>query len=575
MAQVKQIGELDALEINELNSALLQSGYMVVENNNEANIVSIPDLITALGKHVEFGDLETASKEIINAINEINAFVYNYVWIGTRQEYEELESYEDMFYLVTDGGSGWDPVLDNTSGVGVVDLDTDVTNISAYKMYNANVVETVDAPNLYSIGRSTFNACYSLYSVRNNEAFKMHAYAFQSCNRLYKICPKNLNYVGAVTSIPFTEVTLAYNPHGNNLSYQTVSNYPFASGDLVFNEADSKVYEYDGSAWSVFIPEYGMAGGKECFSGSSNLAVLPYELRWIDTPTTALTWLTNSFDSCGHRNIYLDADNFTTHDRGSIATGMFKDASKLEKVWVVSGGSLSDDISLIFTSLAEAMFSGTTELKSMTFTNVTSISNTCFYASGIEKVIAPNVTSLPTGNVTGPFANCPNLTEIQLGAVTSMPRGFAGGSTALEKVTIGDGTAGLAFFSSMSNNAFNGCSSLWSLTLNTTTMATSSANLLSGFTGTPIANFLGTTTTAITEGSTTTTITIDGSSVSAINGNITTYGGKDWILTDGAWTEWGTNGNKHPVIKVPSSLITDYTADQYWSSFSEEIWTAI
>ena len=214
MAQVKQIGELDALQLNELNSALLQSGYMVVENNNEANIVSIPDLITALGKHVEFSDLETASKEIINAINEINAFVYNYVWIGTRQEYEAIQSYEDMFYLVTDGGSGWDPVLDNTQGVCVIDLDTDVTNISAYKMYNAYYLETVDGSNLYSLQRATFYSCSALYSVKNKEAFELQAETFKGCSKLYKMCPRNVNYVGAVASIPFTDVTIAYNPHG-------------------------------------------------------------------------------------------------------------------------------------------------------------------------------------------------------------------------------------------------------------------------------------------------------------------------------------------------------------------------
>lgn len=577
MAVVKQIGELDALEISELNAALLQSGYMVVENDNEANIVSIPDLITALGNTIEFDDLETASKEIIHAINEINAFVYNYVWIGTRQEYEDLESYEDMFYLVTDGASGWDPVLDNTSGVCVIDLYTDVTNISAYKMYDANYLETVSGANLYSLGRATFYDCNNLYSVKNKNALQLQTAVFQNCPRLYKICPDNVNYVGTVTSIPFTDVTIAYNPHGGTISYQTVSNYNFYDGDLVFNEADSKVYKRVGNTWEVFIPEYGLAGGKECFSNTPNLAVLPYGVRYIEVPTVALTWLTNSFDSCGLRNVYLDADNFTTQDLDSISEYMFANATKLEKVWLMYNGALSDDISLIFKYLASNMFSGTTALKSMTFTNVTRIGPSCFASSGIDRVIAPNVTQVggTTANAGGSFTNCPNLKEIQLGAVTSMPRYFAKGSSALEKVTIGNGTAGLTFYNSYSQEAFVNCSSLWSLTLNTTTMAVSSTYLLGGFAGTPIANFLGTTTTAITEGATTSTITVDGSSVSVLAGNIATYGGKDWIFTNGAWTEWGTNGNKHPCIKVPSSLIADYKADQYWAMFNEELWTAI
>lgn len=572
MAQVKQIGELDALELNELNAALLQSGYMVVENNHEANIVSIPDLITALGRNIEFNDLETASKEIINAINEINSFVYNYVWIGTTEEYEALETYEDMFYLVTDGGTNYDAVLDNSADDAVVDLETEAAGISAYKMYRAYKLETVTMSTTSTalLEYDTFNECNNLYSVKVYGALAVNEETFRYCIKLYKICPENVNYVGVVSSAPFTSVTLAENPHGEAISYQTVSDYDFENGDLVFNEADSKLYKYDGSSWDVFIPEYGFAGGKNAFENAITLAVLPFGVRDVYGPTVASTYKTASFRKCGLRNIYLDADNFTPHERNSISDNMFAEATSLEKVWIINNGTLSDDISLIFTTIAGGMFYRTTSLKSMTFTDVTYIGANSFSYSGIDKIIAPNVTSIGEPIC----SDCPNLTEIVLGAITSLPRYFAANSPNLEKVSLGDGTTGLTF-TNWNPGMFINCTSLYSLTINTNAVAIAATDERPGFAGSPIVNFLGTTTTAITEGSTVTSIEINGSTVTATNDKITTYGGKDWILTDGAWTEWGTNGNKHPCIKVPSSLIVDYKAHQYWGTFNEELWTAL
>lgn len=57
---------------------------------------------------------------------------------------------------------------------------------------------------------------------------------------------------------------------------------------------------------------------------------------------------------------------------------------------------------------------------------------------------------------------------------------------------------------------------------------------LSGYTA-----FLGVTTTALTDGSTTNPITIGGQSVTAVTGNIVTYGSKEFIFNGTAWQEFG------------------------------------
>ena len=499
---------------------------------------------------------ESYIQNIADAIREVNGKTTKYY---VRQ----------MAEAILDLGGG-DNILDNGAGVGVVDLATKVTAISDYKMYNADMLETVEASNLNSLGHNTFEECGNLYSVKTHQGLALNEQTFRYCTKLYKVCPEDVNYVGTVSAIPFTSVTLAENPHGNPMSYQTVSDYQFSEGDLVFNEADSKLYIYDGSAWSIFIPEHGLGAGKNAFNNTPHLSVLPFAVYNVYGPTIALTYKTNSFCNSSLRNVYLDADNFTSYDRGSIAENMFESATKLEKVWVIKNGQLSDDISLIFTAISNGMFNKTTLLKSMTFTNVTALYQRCFSQSVIDRIIAPNVTAVGEPMCDG----CPNLTEIVIGAITSLPRYFAASCPNLEKVSIGNGTAGLSL-TNWNPVMFIDCTKLWQLTLNTTTMAVAATDERQGFNNTPILNFLGTTTTEITEGSTATSVEINGSTVTATNNKIVSYGGKDWILTSGSLTEWGTDGDKHPCIKVPSALIPSYKADQYWSLFNEELWTAL
>lgn len=55
--------------------------------------------------------------------------------------------------------------------------------------------------------------------------------------------------------------------------------------------------------------------------------------------------------------------------------------------------------------------------------------------------------------------------------------------------------------------------------------------------------FLGTTTTAISDGSTTNPITISGSSVKATSGNVVLYGSKEFVWTGSLWEELGDEGS--------------------------------
>ena len=58
-------------------------------------------------------------------------------------------------------------------------------------------------------------------------------------------------------------------------------------------------------------------------------------------------------------------------------------------------------------------------------------------------------------------------------------------------------------------------------------------------------HFLGTTTTAISDGSTTNPITIGGQSVTAVSGDVVLYDGKEFVWGPSQWNEFGSTGSLH------------------------------
>lgn len=570
MAVVKSIGELDAKEYNALNATLMQSGYCVVENGDEVNLVSLSDLTNFMGHYKEYSQLETSNKELIAAINELYAYVYNYVWIGTTEEYEALPEYEDMFYLVTDGGANYDSVLNNDYADSVVDLETETDEISDYKMYKATKLETVKGLLLNAIGQYTFAGDSALYSIEvSNDPLNLNQQSFADSPRLYKLIRDKYEYVGSVTSIPFSSVRVMDNPHGGNIVYTDVSDYEFRDGHLVFNEADSKTYVYNGSSWEVFIPDKNTRVGPSVFAGCSNFACFPYKLKGCNPPTTAQASYNGMFRGSSVRNLYIEADDFDQYEREHMTTYMFYQNTALERVWMIHNGALSDDFSLVFPVMRDYCFNLCANLKAITLTNTTSLGNYSLAGTGLTEIIAPKVTSIATGSV----RQNSNLVEVVLGAITGFANYLASDNPKLEKFTFGNGTN----TPSSSNLAtmFQNCPNLWYFKMDTVAVVPLTGNILNTFRNTALINFLGTTTTAISEGSTTTSVVIGGTTKTAANNNIVTYDGKDWVLVSGAWTEWGTDGDKHPVIKVPNSLISTYQSHTQWSNFSPEIWSAI
>ncbi|MGN1341645.1 MAG: hypothetical protein ACI4VL_00245 [Bacilli bacterium] len=79
--------------------------------------------------------------------------------------------------------------------------------------------------------------------------------------------------------------------------------------------------------------------------------------------------------------------------------------------------------------------------------------------------------------------------------------------------------------------------------------------------------FLGTTTTAITDGATTNPITISGASKTVTAGNVVLYGNKEFVWTGSAWEELGNEGS----YKVVQTAVADPSASGTASAFIDSI----
>lgn len=78
----------------------------------------------------------------------------------------------------------------------------------------------------------------------------------------------------------------------------------------------------------------------------------------------------------------------------------------------------------------------------------------------------------------------------------------------------------------------------------------------------PILAYIGVTTTAISTNSTVKSLDVNGETINVTNKfAYATYDGKDWYFNKTKWVEWGTDGSKRPVIRVPETMLATFRAD--------------
>lgn len=82
--------------------------------------------------------------------------------------------------------------------------------------------------------------------------------------------------------------------------------------------------------------------------------------------------------------------------------------------------------------------------------------------------------------------------------------------------------------------------------------------------------FLGTSTTAITDGATTSPITVSDSSITPTAGNVVLYGQKEFVWTGSAWEELGNEGSYKVVQAAVSSPATSGTTNAFIDTISQD-----
>lgn len=537
-----------------------------------------------------FSNELTAAQGIVSALsNQIN--LYN----------NDLVTY----YLPTlsEGLSSiWDTresILDDTAK----NIRTFVNSLADYKFYNSDKLEVINAPNCTQIGSSTFKLAEKLRSVNfpaveeigasafeyvgtlddqvsfpklkklGNRAFYAHSgsgdlsYFFLEPtalegNERFEFGESSLaNNIGSVMSatskLRWVEVGLhhfygflATKPNDSDTTITVYDNILYGTDDpitfdaddgaIVFVEDENKPYERVNGSWVDYVPEKAANfTGLEVFH-STRIRDIGFKVG--NTPTS----------SSSYSIVYNSRVLFLIIDKDVVDLPLkYNNAGELRAVFMeTSNGDLTDV--LPYTSI-DGSFYKCGSLKSINLPYLESAIDGCFRETGLLTLSLPALTTF------GKNTNYQGCYQ----------------STSLETVELGNGNNELNI---VGYNHFSNCSKLYSLTLNYTAVPSISASnqsMSSLFSGSPIYQYLGTTTTEIVEGASAGSVDIDGTTKTTTNGNIVSYNGEDYQRVSNKWAKWGNGQNKTPRILVPDNLISSYKVHAKWGTLSPEIWRAI
>ena len=370
-------------------------------------------------------------------------------------------------------------------------LPSSMTNI--YNSFRGTNIETLNMPNVTSIGNRAFEGCNSLTSVTFGQAVSIDAYS----NSFSKIDSKcTVTYPG---------------PMANWSCY----NYQY-SPNLVINCTDGSC-GWCGDGWSSGMELYQNAS---CLywtldnSGNLTIDCVPQDIiynnylskqiirtqKWNKAKVKSLTlknvYSFNDNPFQGHTNlttIVVDSNN-PIYDSRDGCNAIIKTATKTLVV-----GCKNTSIPSSVTAIGNQAFAGCTGLTSFTIPNsVTAIGNSAFEGcTGLSTITIPNsVTTIGNSSfkvctrltyITIPnsvtyiganvFLGCTGLSTITIpNSVTYLGDGVFSGCTGLTTITISNNVGGIG------NSAFEGCTGLTTITI-PNSVTTIGANAFEGCTG--------------------------------------------------------------------------------------------
>ena len=401
---IESIGE-GALSGTSVTEFTIPSKVTVIEpstfaNSKQLTKVTLPDGITSIGNYA-FSGCEILPD--IKLPNELTA-------IGSK-------AFNDCKALTS------------------ITLPDGLTSMGDSAFYNSGLTAITIPDGITQISYSAFSGCESLTKVTLPKSLKsIDTFAFSGCKALSDInFPDSLTSIGNM-SFAYCAFPEAVIPNVTTLDRGSFYNNKALTKVVLGNgltELPGSLFEGCTSLTEVNIPSELTAIGYSAFLNTGAIGR-------IELPKTVTSIGNDAFGKSGITEISMPGVM-------SIGTSAFSNCESLTTVELGEG----------LTEIPYNMFSNCYSLKNITLpSTLTSIATYAFYRSGLEKAVIPkSVTEIGTYAFEGSA-----LKELTILGAPKMGERVFQDSTALTTVELAEG------FTDISNNAFQGCSSLNSVT---------------------------------------------------------------------------------------------------------------
>ena len=455
-------------------------GDLAFDGCTSLTSITIPDSVTSIGKSAFYGCTSLTSITIPNSVTSISGSAFS--------------GCSSLTSIMIPNSVTWigDWAFNGCTSLKSVTIPNGVMSIGEYAFRGCKSLTSITIPSSVTcIGDSAFEDCTSLTSITiPNGVTSIGDSAFEGCTSLTSITIPN-----SVTSIGFGAFIGC-----SSLTSITIPDSVTCIGDSAFNGCTSLT--------SITIPDSVTSIGESAFSGCSSLAS-------ITIPDSVMSIGNDAFHECSSLTSITIPNSVT-----SIGDYAFLGCSRLTAIDVntdnkdytsVNGVLFYNDKTIIcypagkkgnnykipdgVTSICRYAFSGCTSLTSITIPDsVTEIGGSAFEnCSSLTSITIPDsVTSIGIGafvgcssltsimipdNVTyiggAVFADCSSLTEIKVSTQNAKYVSVNGVLYNKDKTTIMCYPAGkkdknykiLDGVTEICTSAFNGCSSLTSITI--------------------------------------------------------------------------------------------------------------